>query len=170
MGRQRFSHLVIPHQISVLDLYYNLDTNRVGSWVPLLMLCIDTIYWPIYQSNIAHQYSPYFSCVWSNSEPIFGFRGSPSIGIRFNPEGVHLHPNCFEGSSHQNSLRMYRLQCFHITAKGSVLLSSLTWNALLCHTVPAACNQAAIWLWLFDRKLIWAQGISVWRKGELLCW
>ena len=35
IGIQRFSHVVIP-----IDGYYNLDTGRVGSLIPLLILIV----------------------------------------------------------------------------------------------------------------------------------
>ena len=41
-GIQRFSHLVIPTQYQCVDQYHNLDTDWVGSLIPVLILCIDT--------------------------------------------------------------------------------------------------------------------------------
>ena len=48
------------YQVSIFDNYYNFITGPVGSLIPPVVLCVDTIYSPIYQSNIG-SYTEYGS-------------------------------------------------------------------------------------------------------------
>ena len=48
---QTTTHLEDTHQISIFDWYYNFDTNRVSSLIPLLMSIIDTLHSPTHWSK-----------------------------------------------------------------------------------------------------------------------